>query len=98
MTIKRSTRVKVHAKCVNTCNCAACKARRARVALWHKVGHSRTVHFAVFVLVASGMCVIAKMHFTEFSLGAVSLKSLELLGECVADRMFPPSILRDTDG
>ena len=80
---------------IRLCQCCACKAKRARAARIHALTHSRITHLAVFVAVAAGMLLLERVHIADgVTLGAVAVNAVKLVGECIADRMFPPEILR----
>jgi hypothetical protein len=78
------------------CPCKVCVTRRRRAARFHHVLHSKWTHLIVFVLVAAALVMLTQWKWIEtLPAGMVVSKGIELLGECVADRMFPPEILRD---
>lgn len=81
---------------VKTCPCLPCQKRRERIARLHKALHSRWMHLGVFCAVAVGLTLLTQTRwFESIPFGAFMARGVELLGEIVADRMLPDSLLRD---
>jgi hypothetical protein len=80
---------------VKTCPCVPCARKRARLIKLHKALHSRWTHVLVFLSVAIGLTALGSYKWIEsLPAGAVVTKSVELLGEIIADRMLPDTLLR----
>jgi len=77
-----------------TCPCAECRKKRARLARIVAVTHSKTMHILMFCVVAGGLCVFAQFKwFESLPMGQFVAKVVDLVGECIADRMFPETLL-----